>query len=65
MCFSLSKTLDGSNFFNTLNNVPAAFGKTQAVLSKEALAEKTAATAGGNLELSSRGNNSSGGSKSS
>nr|XP_011459223.1 PREDICTED: pleiotropic drug resistance protein 1-like [Fragaria vesca subsp. vesca] len=48
------------NFFYTVAlQYLDPFGKPQAVLSKEALAEKTAATAGGNLELSSRGNNSS------
>ena len=57
--FSL-KTPNGLSFI-TLNNVPAALGKPQAVLSKETLAEKAAARAGGNVELSSRGNISSGG----
>ncbi|KAK9946082.1 hypothetical protein M0R45_011563 [Rubus argutus] len=48
------------NFFYTLAlKYLDPFGKPQAVLSKEALAEKISASAGGNIELSSRGKNSS------
>lgn len=50
---------------NDPNIIFAAFGKPQAVLSKEALAEKLADKAGDSIELSSRGKNSSGGLKSS
>ena len=41
--------------------IDAAFGKPQAILSKETLAERVASTKGELIELSSRGKNSSGG----
>lgn len=48
-----------------LDYFAAAFGKPQAVISKEALAEKNANRTGESIELPSRGKSSSGGTSSS